>query len=109
MKNMLEDFAKLNLGPSRISEDIIGEAYIYLIERFASDAGKKAGEFYTPRQVSRILARLAAPKAGDRISDPACGSVSANAPSFSPLTKEGSHRRFCSSVPKSNKARMPML
>ena len=76
LKNLLEDFAKLNLGPSRISEDIIGEAYIYLIERFASDAGKKAGEFYTPRQVSRILARLAAPKAGDKISDPACGSGS---------------------------------
>lgn len=76
LKNLLEDFAKLNLRPSRISEDIIGEAYIYLIERFASDAGKKAGEFYTPRQVSRILARLAAPKPGERISDPACGSGS---------------------------------
>jgi type I restriction enzyme M protein len=76
LKNLLEDFAKLDLGPSRISEDIIGEAYIFLIERFASDAGKKAGEFYTPRQVSRILARLVAPKDGDRIYDPACGSGS---------------------------------
>jgi len=34
---------------SRVNEDIIGECYIYLISRFASDAGKKAGEFYTPR------------------------------------------------------------
>jgi type I restriction enzyme M protein len=76
LKNLLEDFAKLDLGPSRISEDIIGEAYIFLIERFASDAGKKAGEFYTPRQVSRILARLVSPMDGDRIYDPACGSGS---------------------------------
>ncbi len=76
LKNLIEDFAKLNLRPSRISEDVIGEAYIYLIERFASDTGKKAGEFYTPRQVSRILAKLTAPKPGDKICDPACGSGS---------------------------------
>jgi len=74
LKNLLEDFAKLDLRPSRVSEDVIGNAYIYLIERFASDAGKKAGEFYTPKQVSRLLARLARPKAGDRVCDPACGS-----------------------------------
>jgi type I restriction enzyme M protein len=73
LKNLLEDFAKLDLSPSRVSGDVIGNAYIYLIERFASDAGKKAGEFYTPRQVSRLLARLVQPKAGDRICDPACG------------------------------------
>ncbi|OHE56603.1 MAG: type I restriction-modification system subunit M [Thiobacillus sp. GWE1_62_9] len=75
LKNLLEDFAKLDLRPSRVSEDVIGNAYIYLIERFASDAGKKAGEFYTPKQVSRLLARLTKPKPGDRICDPACGSA----------------------------------
>ncbi|MCA3394134.1 MAG: type I restriction-modification system subunit M [Roseomonas sp.] len=78
LKNLLEDFAKpaLDLGPSRVTEDIIGECYIYLISRFASDAGKKAGEFYTPAAVSRLLAKLAAPKPGDTICDPACGSGS---------------------------------
>lgn len=78
LKNLLEDFAKpeLNLRPSRVSDDIIGETYIYLISRFASDAGKKAGEFYTPRAVSELLARLAAPKEEDSIYDPACGSGS---------------------------------
>jgi type I restriction enzyme M protein len=76
--NLLEDFAKpaLDLRPSRVSEDIIGECYIYLISKFASDAGKKAGEFYTPTAVSRLLAKLAAPKPGDTICDPACGSGS---------------------------------
>jgi len=78
LKNLLEDFAKpdLDLRPSRVSDDIIGETYIYLISRFASDAGKKAGEFYTPAQVSGLLAKLAKPKAGDEIFDPACGSGS---------------------------------
>ncbi len=60
LKMLLEDFNKpeLDLSPSRVSEDIIGECYIYLISRFASDAGKKAGEFYTPQEVSEILSRV---------------------------------------------------
>lgn len=62
------------MRPSRVTEDVIGNTYIYLIERFASDAGKKAGEFYTPHAVSKLLAKLAKPKEGDKICDPACGS-----------------------------------
>lgn len=78
LKMLLEDFNKpeLDLSPSRVSEDIIGECYIYLISRFASDAGKKAGEFFTPGMVSRLLAKLANPKSGNIICDPACGSGS---------------------------------
>jgi len=76
LKNLIEGFAGLNLRPSVVDEDIIGETYIYLIERFAAGAGKKAGEFYTPLQVSRLMARLVAPKPGDRLCDPACGSAS---------------------------------
>lgn len=76
LKLLLEDFAKpeLDMRPSRVSEDVIGNTYIYLIERFASDAGKKAGEFYTPHAVSKLLAKVAKPKEGDKICDPACGS-----------------------------------
>lgn len=76
LKMLLEDFHKpqLDMRPSRISEDVIGNVYIYLIERFASDAGKKAGEFYTPYKVSELVARLCKPKIGARICDPACGS-----------------------------------
>lgn len=76
LKNLIEGFAGLDLSPSVVDEDIIGETYIYLIERFAAGAGKKAGEFYTPLQVSRLMARLVAPRPGDRICDPACGSAS---------------------------------
>ena len=77
LKNLLGDFKDLDLRPGHLEKgDIIGDAYIYLIERFASDAGKKAGEFYTPRQVSRVLAKLVAPQPGETISDPTCGSGS---------------------------------
>ena len=78
LKNLLEDFHKpaLDLRPSRVTEDVIGECYIYLISRFASDAGKKAGEFYTPAAVSKLLAKLARPKPGNTVCDPACGSGS---------------------------------
>lgn len=77
LKQLLEDFNKpqLDLRPHRVSEDVIGNTYIYLIERFGSDAGKKAGEFYTPHKVSELVAKLASPKAGDRICDPTCGSA----------------------------------
>lgn len=77
LKNLLVDFADLDLQPSHLADgDVIGDAYEYLIEKFASDAGKKAGEFYTPSQVSTLLAKLVQPQAGDRISDPSCGSGS---------------------------------
>ena len=79
LKMLLEDFGdpKLNLRPSRIGNlDIIGGAYEYLIGRFAADAGKKAGEFYTPPVVSILLAKLLDPKPGERICDPAPGSGS---------------------------------
>ena len=76
LKQLLEDFHKpqLNMKPSLVSEDVIGNTYIYLIERFASDSGKKAGEFFTPLKVTELVAKLAGPKPGDRICDPTCGS-----------------------------------
>ncbi len=76
LKQLLEDFNKpqLNMKPSLVSEDVIGNTYIFLIERFASDSGKKAGEFFTPLKVTELVARLVRPKTGDRICDPACGS-----------------------------------
>lgn len=77
LKNLLIDFSELDLTPSHLeSKDIIGDAYEYLIANFASDAGKKAGEFYTPSEVSTLLARLTKSNPGARISDPTCGSGS---------------------------------
>ncbi len=79
LKHLIEDFAdaRLDLRPSRIgNQDIIGNTYEYLIAHFASDSGKKGGEFYTPREVAMLLAELLQPKSGARICDPACGSGS---------------------------------
>ncbi len=77
LKNLLLDFSKMDLTPSHLERnDIIGDAYEYLISSFASDAGKKACEFYTPSEVSTLLARLTKSKPGARICDPTCGSAS---------------------------------
>jgi len=77
LKDLLDDFNQLDLTPSRlIGEDVIGNAYEYLISNFASDAGKKGGEFFTPSEVSELLSRLVQPEENDRIYDPTCGSGS---------------------------------
>lgn len=79
LKNLLEDFSdkRLDLRPSKlVGNDIIGDAYEYLIAHFAGSAGKKGGEFYTPSGVSTLLAKLVNPKDGDKIYDPTCGSGS---------------------------------
>lgn len=79
LKHLIEDFAdaSLDLRPSMLDgSDVIGDAYEFLIANFASDAGKKGGEFYTPSEVSMLLAKLVGAKGGDRIYDPTCGSGS---------------------------------
>lgn len=79
LKSLIEDFNKpdLDFRPSRIgNKDVIGNTYEYLISHFASDSGKKGGEFYTPAEVSELMARLMEPRSGERIYDPTCGSGS---------------------------------
>ncbi|MGN2375600.1 type I restriction-modification system subunit M [Sphingobacterium spiritivorum] len=77
LKNLLVDFSEMDLQPSHLEgNDVIGDAYEYLIARFAGDEIKKSGEFYTPSEVSVLLAKLLQPQPGNRINDPACGSGS---------------------------------
>lgn len=79
LRHLMEDFAKdeLNLKPSRVGTlDVIGNAYEYLIKNFAASGGQKAGEFYTPPEVSDLMAELLEPQPGESICDPACGSGS---------------------------------
>jgi type I restriction enzyme M protein len=72
---LVQHFSKLSLKNTDLSEpDMLGRAYEYLIEKFADDAGKKGGEFYTPRMVVRLIVETLAPKEGMRICDPTAGS-----------------------------------
>ncbi len=72
LRHLFGDFATIDLSAG--DGDVIGNSYMYMIERFGSDAGKKAGEFFTVKSVATLLAQLANPQPGWRICDPACGS-----------------------------------
>ena len=73
LRDLIEHFSKLPLGNSVAKADVLGQAYEYLIKKFADATNKKAGEFYTPRSVVDLMVRILAPKEGDTIYDPACG------------------------------------
>ena len=80
IRSLLNHFGDLDLRDMNLREDaagggnVLGDAYEYLIDRFADDAGKKGGEFYTPRQVVRLIVELLQPGEGMRICDPTAGS-----------------------------------
>ncbi|MHB2025089.1 MAG: type I restriction-modification system subunit M [Elusimicrobiota bacterium] len=73
LKDLVEHFSKLPLGNKGVSSDLLGDAYEYLIKKFADATNKKAGEFYTPRSVVRLMVEVLNPKEGETIYDPACG------------------------------------
>lgn len=73
VKDLLEHFSRLPLGNRDVSTDVLGDAYEYLIKKFADATNKKAGEFYTPRSVVRLMVDILDPKEGETIYDPACG------------------------------------
>ncbi len=102
--------ADLSFGTDDTEIDILGDAYEYLIGQFASNAGKKAGEFYTPQQVSKILAKIVTLGKTDlrSVYDPTCGSGSL----LLRVSKEANVRKFCGQELTSttyNLARMNML
>ena len=75
LARLVQHFSEVSLRNDRMAEpDLLGRAYEYLIEQFADDAGKKGGEFYTPRMVVRLIVELLAPTERMRICDPTAGS-----------------------------------
>ncbi len=75
LSKLVQHFSTIPLRNDDMAEpDMLGRAYEYLIEKFADDAGKKGGEFYTPRGVVKLLVELLDPREGMRICDPTCGS-----------------------------------
>lgn len=71
--NLIGAFDGLVLNPDEVSHDMLGQAYEYLLKNFADQSGVKAGEFFTPRQVVKLLVRLLDPQPGESVYDPACG------------------------------------
>ena len=72
--SLIEDFSRYNLGLSSCPADEMGQAYEYLVGKFADDAGNTAQEFYTNRTVVTLMAEILQPKPDESIYDPTCGS-----------------------------------
>lgn len=73
LSTLLNHFNQVNLGVASVRNDDMGQAYEYLIKRFADKANKKAGEFYTPRTIVRLMVNILAPQPNESVYDPACG------------------------------------
>ena len=74
LQRLINHFSQYNFGNTYISSDLLGDAYEYLIKQFAADAGKKGGEFYTPREVEKVIMGILKPHQKDHIYDPTVGS-----------------------------------
>ena len=73
LRDLIEHFSRIALGNQVAQADILGQSYEYLIKKFADATNKKAGEFYTPRSVVRLMVNILDPREGETIYDPACG------------------------------------
>lgn len=74
LRALIQILSRHRLGLRDVEPDILGRAYEYLLRKFAEGSGQSAGEFYTPREVAILMARILDPEPGERIYDPACGS-----------------------------------
>jgi type I restriction enzyme M protein len=74
LERLLQHFERYRLRNADVEPDVLGNAYEYLIAQFADDAGKKGGEFYTPKMVVRTIVECLRPEDGMSVYDPACGS-----------------------------------
>jgi type I restriction enzyme M protein len=72
--NLIEHFSQHGLSVNSVPNDMLGQAYEYLIRKFADDSGHTAAEFYTNRTVVRLMSLIADPQEGESIYDPTCGS-----------------------------------
>lgn len=74
LQRLINHFSQYNFGSNYINSDLLGDAYEYLIKQFAADAGKKGGEFYTPREIERVIINILKPHEKNHIYDPTVGS-----------------------------------
>jgi type I restriction enzyme M protein len=74
LRQLIDAFSTVTLNPKVVPNDALGGAYEYMLRQFAEDSGTKAGEFFTPRAVVRLIVKVLEPRPGETIYDPACGS-----------------------------------
>ena len=74
LASLLQTLSKHRLGLKDVEPDILGRAYEYLLRKFAEGQGQSAGEFFTPPEVARLMARILDPQPGETVYDPCCGS-----------------------------------
>ena len=75
LSNLIERISEKRLGLNDVEADIIGRSYEYLIRKFAEGSVSSAGEFYTPKEVGMVMARILDPEPGMTVLDPCCGSA----------------------------------
>lgn len=74
LRELVEHFSALSLSVSNVPEDELGNAYEFLIKKFADDSGHTAAEFYTNRTLVHLMTRMLKPQPGESVYDPTCGS-----------------------------------
>ncbi len=74
LARLIQILSRHRLGLQDVEPDILGRAYEYLIRKFAEGQGQSAGEFYTPREVAILMARIVDPQSAMTVYDPCCGS-----------------------------------
>jgi len=74
LKDLIDVLGRYRLGLNDVEPDILGRAYEYLLRKFAEGSGQSAGEFYTPKEVAILMARILDPEPGMEVYDPCAGS-----------------------------------
>jgi len=93
LERLLQHFDKYRLRKSEVAADMLGNAYEYLIAQFADDAGKKGGEFYTPKQIVKLIVEVLDPDASMSIYDPTCGSGGMLLEAFHSIERQGKNAK----------------
>jgi len=96
LERLLQHFEKYDLRNSNVDADVLGNAYEYLIKQFADDGGKKGGEFYTPKEVVRLMVQCLELAEGMSVYDPTCGSGGMLLESYRAVEQAGHNPRSLS-------------
>jgi len=96
LERLLQHFERYDLRNSNVDADMLGNAYEYLIKQFADDGGKKGGEFYTPKEVVRLMVKCLEIDQGMTVYDPTCGSGGMLLEAYRAVERSGKNARSLS-------------